>query len=719
MPFGAFAASLVAPLREVGWPFILGFLLAGIVHTVFLRWDLARLFRGSAPVAVLKGVLFGAPLPICCCGVVPIAIALRRRGVVRPALMSFLISTPETGVSSLLITFALIGPLFTWVRPATAVLTAIVAGLLIALLDRRWGEEQSGEPIEEATAAKPPDATEAPGAAIAGTGRQAPVLRALRRLGGVAGECLRNGFVSILDDVAFWLTVGLIISVLVTALMPADYLVGLPPWTAMLLAVLAGLPLYMCAVSSTPLAMALLAKGLNPGAALVFLLVGPATNVGTIGLVHKFFGRRFTMAYLGAIVVIALGAGATLNAFVPTLTVRAATAPSALASTPWLDWGGTLVFAGLLVASLRRTGLRVGWRELSEQADLVTLGVSTRLGRLTHATASAAWRWVAHEPRRRLAMVGGACVAMGALASCVFAVPAGYTGFVLRFGRIVGNARGQGWHLKLPWPIERHRVVPSARILKLNVGFHASSSDAAEPSPPSGTLETSHEDSLALTADEILVELPFSVRLRVRDPRRFYFAYADPEPAVLALAEEAVRTATRSFTFDQIVGDKREQFVSLCNEALAHAYEEDDLGVESLGLSLVDVHPPIGAAGAFREVSDAMEEKATVLEQAETARQTTVATARGEKAIALARARQRAAETLADARGRANAFVALQVAYRVSRDVTLLRLRLEAASRALAGPAKWILPTETEGPDLWFGIAPSPSAEAPPQAPKR
>ncbi len=730
---GTFVKSLWGILAE-GAPYILaGFALAGAVFVLFRSKNLARLFRGPAPLAAAKGVLFGAPLPICSCGVVPVSVALQRNRVPRSALMSFLISTPETGITSVLLTVGLIGSTFAWLRPAVAVVTALLAGVVVAVVDRRLRGAAAAASVEVspeveardgagASALVSLDDAERLGAPAAAAGaEEAPkgttALSAEGKTETPWGDqvwpfvraSLRAGFVELLDDVAFWLVAGIAISALVAAVVPADFLVGLNPWTALLVAVLAGLPLYMCAASSTPVAMALLLKGLAPGAALVFLLVGPATNVGTIALLNKFFGKHFTVVYLATVTAVALAAGAALNLFGPDLMLPSLSAGVPVTGVSWPSHVAAALLAGLLLTSLWRAGFRQGGRELAIQLDALTAGLSSKLGRAIASVAIGFWRWPAVKPRRRLTGLGITALVLAAGTTCLVQVPAGFEAFVLRFGRVVGPARGPGWHAKLPWPLSRARVVPAARLLKINVGFHLAPADATAPSAPVGALDTDHSGALTLTADALLVELPFSVRFRTQDARRYHFGHAEAEQIVRALSEEAVRDAARTFRFAEIINDRRAEFIAHCDASLAAALRDSQVGVELLQIQLVDAHPPAAAASAFRTVSDAQEDKARAVEQAEARRISFLAETRGRGACDVAHARRQATVQLAESRGRTAALTALREAYRAQPAATRLRLRLETTERAIKQAHKWIAPSGSGLPDLWYGLPPVPA----------
>ncbi len=331
-------------------PWLLGgFLLAGLLHVLLSTERIARHLGRPGWSSIFKAALIGIPLPLCSCSVIPLAAALRRRGASRGATASFLISTPETGVDSIALTYALLGPVMAVARPLTALVTAVLAGGLIGRFAGPGAD----------FAAPPEPASSCCSGDSCGAASRRPRAR-LR-------EAVRFGLVDMFEDLAPWLVSGFLLAGLVAALLPADFFerhlgTGLP---AMLLMALVGLPLYVCATSSTPIAAALVLKGLGPGAALVFLLVGPATNVATMLIVARELGKRGLALYLASITAVAFAAGLTLDALAATLPAVAA--PS-MDDTPGpLAW-----LAALATIALTLNGLHHRWRKPPATASRVT-----------------------------------------------------------------------------------------------------------------------------------------------------------------------------------------------------------------------------------------------------------------------------------------------------------------------------------------------------------
>lgn len=269
-------------------PFLLvGLALSALLAGSFPRARVERLLGGPGIGPVVRAALIGVPLPLCSCGVIPAAISLRRHGASRGATVSFLVSTPETGVDSIAISYALLGPLIAVARPVAAFVSAIVAGVAVGRGD---GPDAAAAP--PGAPAEPPDA-------------------ASRARAGIA-----HAVDEILGEIGPWLLGGVLLAGLLAEVLPDDFFARVPGGeiVSMLVMLAVGIPLYICASASTPVAASLIAKGLSPGAALVFLLVGPATNIATILIVAREMGRRVVVIYLAVLAGASLLFGLALNA---------------------------------------------------------------------------------------------------------------------------------------------------------------------------------------------------------------------------------------------------------------------------------------------------------------------------------------------------------------------------------------------------------------------
>ncbi len=277
---------------------LLGFAVAGLLSTVVATAWLERHLGGRGLLPVVKAAAFGVPLPLCSCGVIPVAASLRANGASRPATTAFLLSTPQTGVDSILVTWSLLGPVFAVLRPVLALMTGLVGGGLVQAL---VPEERRAAPAFPLAPAGPAGAGHGAGFRLA--------------------AALRYGLVTLPADIARPLLLGLALAGLMGALAPADLaarFVEPGPWSVLLM-MLVGIPLYVCATASVPLAVGFIHLGVTPGAALAFLIAGPATNAATLTTIGRVLGRRTLFIFLAVVAASAFGSGLLLDALLPRL----------------------------------------------------------------------------------------------------------------------------------------------------------------------------------------------------------------------------------------------------------------------------------------------------------------------------------------------------------------------------------------------------------------
>ena len=264
---------------------VAGFFAAGVIAVWIPRTWVNRAMGGRSGFSgILRAVLIGVPLPICSCGVLPIATGLRRNGAGKGATATFLISTPQTGIDSILATYALMGPVFAIARPLAAAFTGLVGGAVVSAVG---GDDASAAAAEEA----PP---------------------ASRGLGAILWQAYRR----LLGSVVKPLAVGLAVSALVTVLVPDGFFAGTfggRDWLAMPAMALVGFPMYVCSTASIPIAASLVLKGVSPGAAFVFLMVGPAMNAMSVTTVASLIGRKAAAAYVATILAGAILCGCLVN----------------------------------------------------------------------------------------------------------------------------------------------------------------------------------------------------------------------------------------------------------------------------------------------------------------------------------------------------------------------------------------------------------------------
>ena len=277
---------------------LFGIFIAGLIQVFVDKDKIAKHLGKPGFKSVLLAAIFGVPLPLCSCGVLPTAVSLRKNGASKGSVLSFLISTPESGVDSIAISYALLDPLMTIFRPFAAFFTAIVAGIS----ENVFGKKDEGVTIEQTNTCDC-------------CGEENEHNHHNHNFVKKFGYGMRYAFIELLGDIAKWLTIGIVIGGIISYLVPQGFIENFlgSGWQAMLLMLVVGIPLYICASASTPIAAALIVKGMSPGVALVFLLAGPATNVAGILTIGKFLGKRSAVLYLLSISICAVLLGLLLN----------------------------------------------------------------------------------------------------------------------------------------------------------------------------------------------------------------------------------------------------------------------------------------------------------------------------------------------------------------------------------------------------------------------
>ena len=363
-------------LESAPW-LLLGFILAGMLKVfVPMSW-MNKQLGGHGIKATVKAALFGAPLPLCSCGVIPAAVGLRRAGASKASTTSFLVSTPETGIDSITVSYVLLGPFMAIVRPVAAVFSAILAGLLVGRDDDAGAPNTSSatqvntketsscctttSTVEASccgtTKTVEPSCCDTTSTAEASCCSTADAPVKSTSLVGKVRSSLHYAATELLDDTALWLLVGLGFAALVQTYLPDDFLSS---WgnglLAMLVMVLISIPMYICATASTPIAAGLLLAGVAPGPVLVFMMAGPATNIATLGVVAKELGKKALVGYLTGV----LG-GALLFAFLVDflvtkfdINVTPQIGPELSLLPNWITLSTGLLLAFLMIVSLTK-----------------------------------------------------------------------------------------------------------------------------------------------------------------------------------------------------------------------------------------------------------------------------------------------------------------------------------------------------------------------------
>ena len=420
---------------------VLGLLLSGLIHVFISREAILRWLRNDSLRSVSISSAVGVPVPLCSCSVVPVVAEMRRKGASRSSCMAFLITAPETGVDSILVTNAFFGFIVAVCRPVFSFITAVVAGICcIGLIrddrgaarpdhgpdhhDHGYGHHDHGyghhDHGHDTLLSHKADCYVSPAAmkilivkwfkgfsAIASTlrfgawikpkfyrglnqtDRPRPVKTSREDLieeeypgldfRKVVKHILHYGFLEIADDILFALLVGIALGGVLYLTMPADLMANeYARWLSYPVMILVGVPLYICASASTPIAAALVAKGFSPGAALIFLMTGPATNTSTIAVIMSQFGTRFAAVYVTTVILVtaALGIGIDILLLATGLTVSVNLLPSESPTIQFVQWAGGIFLVILIIWRFRAGAMRSGYEDM--MLNIRTLSSSWR-----------------------------------------------------------------------------------------------------------------------------------------------------------------------------------------------------------------------------------------------------------------------------------------------------------------------------------------------------
>ena len=338
--------TFIMLLNEMSPYLLLGFLAAGILHTFVPQSIYAKHLAGSDWRSVAKAALFGIPLPLCSCGVLPTAVSLRNNGASRASSTSFLIATPQTGVDSIAATYSLLGLAFAVIRPVAALVTALFGGMLVARVERTDVVSHSDD--HDCHCDGGDDACCCDDDCGCST---AP---SVDTFCGKVAEALHYGFIDMMKSIGRWLVIGLVVATLITVCIPDNFFAAFAqyPLLNMIVVLALSIPMYVCATGSIPIALSLMLKGLTPGAALVLLMAGPAANFASVLVINRSFGKRSTVAYLASIIGGAMAFGLLVDYvlpaswFVPSLASEMAHCSHC---TSWLNVVCSVVLVALLV----------------------------------------------------------------------------------------------------------------------------------------------------------------------------------------------------------------------------------------------------------------------------------------------------------------------------------------------------------------------------------
>lgn len=677
-------------LRESAAFILMGFLIAAGLHAVLGKTNWARWLTGLRARTVVLASAIGLPLPLCSCSVLPAAISLRKQGAGKGATLSFLISTPETSVQSVLLTYALLGPVMAIYRPLAACVTALAAGLTENFLEKRFpsepavGESESGDAGVNCCKTESTNTVsccdEKASQSDCGDHEHHHGASSNASSSWWRGA-LRHAFVDIYDDVVGWMLLGVVVAAVIQVLIPGfilDAVFG-PQLQAMLVMLIIGIPLYICAEGSTPMAAALILKGVNPGAALVFLLAGPATNIGSIGLLVRQLGKRTVAVYLTSIAVVSVLMGVGLNMLFDARSINLSARVMSEPLLPdWLKNLGAVVFLILAVGTIRRRRMihrLAGWmdRHLPVRVTAQRLGVAVVL----------------------LGLFGYA-------GSGLYVVQPGQIGIARHFGRIVEDNALPGIHYRLPYPFGRADRIEARRIHRTVLGA------------PAGVDGVDETRSWVLLGDENVANIACAVQWRMANGQAVQFAYGtlNVERLVECAVHSALRKVLSGAYIDTVFTSEQDRLVFDVEKEAQSILDRCQSGIELVSFNFLDLHAPSQVHSAFREVASALEDQSRFRNDALTFQARTIPMAKGTKHRSILEAKAYHARTIAGAKGESAAFLANLESYRSHPQLTRWRLIFETYDRVLPGLRKVVRP---DSENLLLDLRFDSSEKRPPQ----
>ncbi len=651
---------------QLAAPYLLiGFLIGGIIHTFVAAEQIVSLVGKRDWKSVLMASICGIPLPLCSCSVLPMAATLRKKGASRGGTTSFLISTPETGVDSIALTYGLMDLTMTILRPLAAFVTALAAGITVNRWGERGNDEQENSSSEEMTCCGCEDEP------VADSTRKQVWWR----------ETFRYAFVDLIDDLAYWLVLGFILSAIISAWIP-DWIfsgwVG-QGFTSLLIMLAVSMPMYICATASTPVAAMMIAKGLSPGAALVFLLAGPATNISSIPLLTKVLGRRSTLLYLVAIIVISILIGASLNWYCQYFQISLDMNVGE-AQTEELGWINTLsgiLLLVLLIKGMWKSPVPAEWRSAGN--------------------AIASFSGIKPTQNKMLFLLV-LILFYVMIQSCFFVVASGEIGIIQRFGKPVSTNLPPGLYFHLPPPISSDLKVKVEKVQTLELSLNKS---VQNENQNLNAIDT----SLYLTGDENMLDISAVARYKIKQAADYIFEVENPEQIIHSAMQTALTHTLALMKIDTAYTTARREIES---KAAAHARELLEVAmpgvIDLLSIQLLRVHAPVEVHHAFRDVASAEEDREKQKNEALVEKEKQIHLARGEAAQMLENAQAKKTSRILNAKGESASFMQLAECNMKWPEETRMRLWYEAIDDSFLHISKTIVPGATRWTDfdLWL-----------------
>ena len=726
---------------------ILGLLLSGLIHVFISREAILKWLQDDSLRSVSVSSAVGVPIPLCSCSVVPVVAEMRRKGASRSSCMAFLITAPETGADSILVTNAFFGFIAAVVRPFISFVTAVVAGIFcIGLIRDDNGEVKPGKEdhdhhdhdhhdhdhhdhdhhghdhdhdhehgVHDPLISDKDDCYVSPAAmkvlmarwiksitTVASTwkfgswikpefyreiaGEQAKKSSGAVEVDRVAEEypgldfkkivkhIMHYGFVEIADDILFALLVGIALGGVLFLVIPADLMSNeYARWLSYPVMIIVGVPLYICASASTPIAAALVARGVSPGAALIFLMTGPATNTSTIAIIMSQFGARFAAIYVTTVIVVTAVIGIAIDFMLLAtgFTISVNLLPSESPAIQFIQWGGAILLIALILWRYRAGAMRRGYEDMMVNVRPLSRPWRNAWKRLTRDRS---FRGTV-SPATPLGMMLWGLLLVLFLGSGFTTVPPGHVGYGLLFGQVYWKDLQPGLHYLAPRPLVQVDKWPVKEVKSI-------------------MSDTPYE---YVSGDLNMLTLTLDVQYRVKDPYTYHYRTVDPEEIIEDAVREHLRTFINARDLDRLLTAYRADMVDeLTNLFVVDADMHGDKTilntVDLVKVSLLDITPAAEAMNSFREISSAQEDRERIIVNAQRFMVSLVPRAYGNAEYEREQADGEAFRKVATSAAEADAIMVISSAMQTAPEVLRNMLWREKLETALAGNPKIIVP---------------------------
>jgi uncharacterized membrane protein YraQ (UPF0718 family)/copper chaperone CopZ len=359
---------------------MLGLIFVGLLNLFFNKDLIIKHIGKNNFMSVFKAALFGIPLPLCSCGVVPSAVYMSKNGASKGSVVSFLIATPQTGIDSIIATYGMLGWIFAIFRPFAALIMGIVGGTVVRFLKL---EKSNSKYVGDASNLNDKINSSNAFALAKNDECNDNCSTIIKTKSSKSKQFFQYSFVEFLDDISFQFIIGLFISGLIAFMIPDNFFQesainnGI---AGMLLMILVGVPMYVCATASIPIAVTLMMKGFSPGVAFVFLAVGPATNAASFTIIMNTLGKKIAIVYVLMISITAILFGLLLDLIINTFNINIHTMMSHSHNHEGmipieLQWLTSVIFFILLLASLYRKFIKSKIIKKEETVDSKTIKI--------------------------------------------------------------------------------------------------------------------------------------------------------------------------------------------------------------------------------------------------------------------------------------------------------------------------------------------------------